>query len=99
MCSIAGAIGCGDATALERMSAIMRHRGPDAHDQVWFPERASGLAHNRLAILDLTEAGAQPMQSPDGRHWLVFNGEIYNYRELRCSLEAEGWAFRSHSDT
>lgn len=99
MCSIAGAIRCGDASVLARMSEVMRHRGPDAHDQVWFPEHGSGLAHNRLAILDLTEAGAQPMSSPDARHWLVFNGEIYNYRELRRRLELDGWTFRSTSDT
>src|SRR5687768_13544988 len=98
MCSIAGMIGCGDAEVLEKMSTIMRHRGPDAHDQVWFAQHHCGLAHNRLSIIDLTSAGAQPMRSDDGRHWIVFNGEIYNYRELRAELEARGCAFRSSSD-
>ncbi|RBP36360.1 asparagine synthase (glutamine-hydrolysing) [Roseimicrobium gellanilyticum] len=92
-------IGCGDAEILERMSAIMRHRGPDAHDQVWFEQHHCGLAHNRLSIIDLSSAGAQPMRSDDGRHWIVFNGEIYNYRELRAELEAKGCVFRSSSDT
>ncbi len=99
MCSIAGIVHLGDADTLRKMSAVMEHRGPDAKSQVWFPEWNIGLAHNRLAILDLTNAGAQPMSSPDGRHWLVFNGEIYNYRELRPRLEQSGWVFRSHSDT
>ncbi len=99
MCAIAGMIGCGDAAILERMSAVMRHRGPDAHDQMWFEQHHSGLAHHRLAILDLSSAGAQPMRSADGRHWIVFNGEIYNYRELRGELEALGHQFRSQSDT
>ncbi len=92
-------IGCGDADTLSSMSAIMRHRGPDAHDQVWFPQHHCGLAHNRLSILDLTSAGAQPMRSDDGRHWIVFNGEIYNYREIRAELEARGCTFHSTSDT
>ncbi len=92
-------IGCGDADTLAKMSAIMRHRGPDAHDQVWFPEHQCGLAHNRLSIIDLTAAGAQPMSTRDGRHWIVFNGEIYNYLELRRELEARGCEFHSTSDT
>lgn len=99
MCSISGLIGCGDAEILEKMSASMRHRGPDAHDQVWFAPHHCGLAHNRLSILDLTSAGAQPMRSDDGRHWIAFNGEIYNYRELRAELESAGCAFHSSSDT
>ncbi len=99
MCAIAGMIGCGDAGTLERMSAVMRHRGPDAHDQIWFEQHHSGLAHNRLAILDLSSAGSQPMKSEDGRHWIVFNGEIYNYRELRRDLESRGHQFRSQCDT
>ncbi len=99
MCSIAGMLGCGDAAALARMSAVLRHRGPDATGAVWFTEHHSGFAHNRLAIIDLTPGGAQPMSSVDGRHWIIFNGEIYNYRELRCDLEAHGHRFRSTSDT
>lgn len=99
MCSIAGMIGCGDPLILARMSAVMRHRGPDGSGEVWIDEHRSGFAHNRLSIIDLTPGGSQPMPSADGRHWIVFNGEIYNYRELRLELEACGHVFRSTSDT
>jgi len=92
-------IGCGDAAALARMSAVLHHRGPDATGAVWFAEHRSGFAHNRLAIIDLTATGAQPMASADRRHWIAFNGEIYNYRELRRELETLGHVFRGSSDT
>lgn len=85
--------------ALRRMSAVMNHRGPDGRGEVWFDHLQAGLAHNRLAIIDLTDAGKQPMQSADGRHWLVFNGEIYNHSVLRRELEMLGHSFRSRSDT
>lgn len=99
MCSLAGLLNCGDATHLQRMSALMHHRGPDASGLQWFPALEAGLAHNRLSIVDLSPLGAQPMASADGRHWLTFNGEIYNHRELRRELEAHGHHFRSSSDT
>lgn len=99
MCSIAGLLNCGSPELLERMSATMRHRGPDGRGSEWFGEMSSGIAHNRLAIIDLTPDGAQPMCSADRRHWITFNGEIYNYRELRHELEALGHSFRTASDT
>lgn len=99
MCSIAGMIGCGDPVILAKMSSVMRHRGPDGSGHVWFDEHRSGFAHNRLSIIDLSPGGSQPMASADGRHWIVYNGEIYNYRELRRELEARGHVFRSMSDT
>jgi asparagine synthase (glutamine-hydrolysing) len=81
------------------MSDAITHRGPDG-EGVWVDEHAGvSLAHRRLAIIDLSPLGAQPMQSPDGRFVIVFNGEIYNYREMRRELEAAGVAFRSTSDT
>jgi asparagine synthase (glutamine-hydrolysing) len=79
------------------MSRAQRHRGPDAGDQV-VKDRAV-LGHRRLAIIDLSDAGRQPMTNEDGSLWIVFNGEIYNYLELRRELVAAGHAFRSQSDT
>lgn len=84
---------------LLRMRDQMTARGPDGAG-LWFSgDRRAGLAHRRLSIIDLSAAGAQPMQSADGRLVIAFNGEIYNHRELRAGLEAEGRRFRSNSDT
>lgn len=81
------------------MTRIQFHRGPDGSG-IWLSENGTvGLCHNRLAILDLSESGAQPMLSLDGRYVVVFNGEIYNHRQLRNELLAEGARFRSNSDT
>ncbi len=103
MCGIAGYIPTprvSEASALEavqRMSARMHTRGPDA-EGVWSSEGVV-LGHRRLAILDLDARANQPMVSADGRYTIVFNGEIYNFSELRRELEAEGVAFRTTSDT
>jgi asparagine synthase (glutamine-hydrolysing) len=84
---------------LQRMLDIQRHRGPDG-EGLWLTEdHYLGLCHNRLAILDLTESGNQPLHSADSRFVIVFNGEIYNYKELRSELELKGVVFRSHTDT
>lgn len=106
MCGIAGIIGRLDPTnraALARMNDAMLHRGPDAHG-IWAStadDRGWGalLAHRRLAILDLSPAGVQPMLDPVTGHVITFNGEIYNYRDLRRRLEAEGQTFQSSGDT
>jgi asparagine synthase (glutamine-hydrolysing) len=77
----------------------MLRRGPDASGE-WFSDNGRiGMGHRRLSIIDLSETGAQPMRSSDGRFSVVFNGEIYNHRELRAILEGLGHSFRSTSDT
>ncbi len=83
----------------EAACAALTHRGPDDEGAWIDPEAGAALAFRRLSIIDLTQDGHQPMISPDGRYVLVFNGEIYNYRDLRRTLEREGIAFRSQSDT
>jgi len=81
------------------MTDSLIHRGPDGGDQ-WFDEQAGvGLGHRRLAIVDLSDAGKQPMWSSTGRYCVIFNGEIYNFLQLRSELEAMGARFRGHSDT
>jgi len=97
MCGIAGYLGDFGAELLPRMNHAQAHRGPDGQG-VWSAGRI-GLAHVRLAILDLSPAGHQPMSDARGRVTLVFNGEIYNYRELRARLEREGATLRGSSDT
>ena len=77
----------------------MVKRGPDGAGLWISSDRRVGLAHRRLAIIDLSEGGAQPMATPDGRLRIVFNGEIYNYRKLRTTLEEKGHRFHSQSDT
>jgi asparagine synthase (glutamine-hydrolysing) len=83
--------------AIERMNGAIAHRGPD--DGGTFVEAGVALGHRRLAIIDLSAAGHQPMANEDGSLQIVFNGEIYNYRDLRPGLERAGHVFRSHSDT
>jgi asparagine synthase (glutamine-hydrolysing) len=106
MCGIAGIIGRTDETnraALQRMNDAMVHRGPDAAGIWCSAPDARGwgalLAHRRLAILDLSPAGVPPMIDPVTGHVITFNGEIYNYLDLRRRLEGEGQQFRSSGDT
>jgi asparagine synthase (glutamine-hydrolysing) len=96
MCGINGFTGS-DPSALRRMHAATKHRGPD--DEGFFEEPGISLAHNRLSIIDLSPGGRQPMSSQDGRYTIVFNGEIYNYRELKSELEKLGEKFHTSSDT
>src|SRR4051812_1785082 len=102
MCGIngfAGDFGPAGAEFLARMNAAVTHRGPDDAGVFIDPTGAAGLGHRRLSILDLSAAGHQPMADPTGRFHLVFNGEIYNYPELRAELERRGHRFRSQTDT
>jgi asparagine synthase (glutamine-hydrolysing) len=100
MCGITGVAGRAAGVApLERMNETLRHRGPDDTGVYWSTDRVVGLAQCRLAIIDLSPGGHQPMHSDDGRTVLILNGEIYNYRELRDELAALGHTFRSTSDT
>lgn len=96
MCGIAGAT-LTDAASLRLVADHLKHRGPDGSG-CWI-ENGVGLAHTRLAIIDLSDGGRQPMLSPCGRWAITYNGEIYNYRELRAELEGEGLRFSSSSDT
>jgi len=102
MCGINGIVGDPDSKALELvglMNEITAHRGPDDSGLLFDPIGRVGFGHQRLAILDLSLAGHQPMSDLGGLIQLVFNGEIYNYRELRTDLELRGHHFRSQSDT
>jgi asparagine synthase (glutamine-hydrolysing) len=101
MCGIAGLIHLDrepvSPAVLQRMTDAVAHRGPDGEGQ-WI-EGEVGIGHRRLAIIDLSPAGHQPMISPDHRFVLTYNGEIYNFRELQAELEAEGYRFRSRCDS
>jgi len=106
MCGIAGLYITRDVSpadsgivngVIAKMTATLAPRGPDAFGHLLcFPV---AFGHRRLSILDLTEAGAQPMRLGENGPAITYNGEVYNFRELRCELEAGGWVFRGHSDT
>ena len=102
MCGISGLVNWGDAESLARMTQVQSHRGPDDFG-LWerhFPDGSYiGLGSRRLAILDLSPDGHMPMSNEDGTVWITYNGEIYNFSDLRRELEAKGHRFRSHTDT
>ena len=102
MCGISGLVNCGDRETLARMTNIQAHRGPDDAG-LWerkFPDGSYiGLGSRRLAILDLSPDGHMPMSNEDGTVWITYNGEIYNFGELRHELEGKGHHFASHTDT
>ncbi len=101
MCGIAGYLNINGQRAskelVKKMTDVISHRGPDGEGQ-WVEDNV-GLGHRRLAIVDLTDAGAQPMISADHRFILTFNGEIYNHKEIKLELERLGYWFRSDSDS
>ena len=102
MCGISGLVNCGDGEALARMTQVQAHRGPD-DSGVWerrFPDGSYiGLGSRRLAILDLSQTGHMPMCNEDRTVWITYNGEVYNFLELRRELEGKGHRFVSHTDT
>jgi asparagine synthase (glutamine-hydrolysing) len=102
MCGISGLGNWGDAETLARMTHVQSHRGPD-DSGLWerrFPGGGYiGLGSRRLAILDLSPDGHMPMSNEDGSVWITYNGEIYNFADLRRDLEGKGHVFRSHTDT
>jgi asparagine synthase (glutamine-hydrolysing) len=102
MCGISGVVNCGDRETLTRMTHVQAHRGPD--DSGMWERKFSdgsyiGLGSRRLAILDLSPLGHMPMANEDRTLWITYNGEIYNFAELRRELEAKGHRFVSHTDT
>ncbi len=105
MCGIAGILNnegverLGLISQLDALAAALKHRGPDDRGTWASASGTAGLAHVRLSILDLSSAGHQPMQTQDGSLHITFNGEIYNFRELRTDLERAGVSFRTQTDT
>lgn len=102
MCGIAGKLYFDSSkhvvsSEVKKMTDAIAHRGPD--DEGVYCSRNVGLGHRRLSIIDLSELGHQPMSDKEGRYWLTFNGEIYNYKSLRKELEQDGVRFRSNTDS
>ena len=97
MCGIFGYVGKIDSDKARLCLDTLTHRGPDGWG-LWSGEGVT-LGHRRLAILDLSENGKQPMSFASDRYWITFNGEIYNFLEIRAELQAKGHSFRSESDT
>jgi asparagine synthase (glutamine-hydrolysing) len=102
MCGIAGIISAvqitgADVDLVNRMNDVQRHRGPD--DEGLYFDKNCALGHRRLSIIELSKDGHQPFSSDDGRFHLIYNGEIYNYIELRDELRQQGWEFRTKTDT
>lgn len=102
MCGICGTVGSHEEASLATMCGLLAHRGPDGEGMRRFDRvdgTATALGHRRLAILDPTPAGAQPMGYGEGRWWITYNGELYNFRELRRELEPRGHRFVTECDT
>jgi asparagine synthase (glutamine-hydrolysing) len=99
MCGICGTAGFADERVIISMTEAIHHRGPDDGGVYVSPDHVVSLGNRRLAILDLSVAGHMPMSNDSGTMWLTYNGEVYNFRELRRDLEARGHRFRSDGDT
>ncbi|MBW3011961.1 asparagine synthetase B, partial [Candidatus Woesearchaeota archaeon] len=96
MCGIAG-FNWDDKKLVMKMAAVQKHRGPD--DSGFYNDKNVSLGHSRLSIIDLSEKGKQPMSNEDGSLLVVYNGEIYNFQEIRNDLEKKGHKFSSKTDT
>ena len=99
MCGVLCFINIGSYDKLKYTLESIKHRGPDDTGIKWYHDSNAGLGHKRLSILDLSSAGHQPMSTEDGNLWITFNGEIYNYLEIKKELLSKGYSFKSHSDT
>ncbi|NMC76722.1 MAG: asparagine synthetase B, partial [Candidatus Methanofastidiosa archaeon] len=100
MCGISGILSFDEKYNREdilKMNKMLSHRGPD--DEGTYFDEFIGFGHRRLSIIDLTKAGHQPMSCESGRYWIIFNGEVYNYLEIREELIKKGYKFNSNSDT
>src|SRR5262245_303819 len=98
MCGICGIVGQADEQLIQSMLAALAHRGPD-DEGVYIAEATDGervgLGHRRLSIIDLSAAGHEPMSDAQGEIWLTYNGEIYNFQDIRRDLEKRGYTFKS----
>src|ERR1700761_4100470 len=102
MCGIAGYISLNNTfteSCLKKATALIQHRGPDAGGFYFSEDNKVGLAHRRLSILDLSTNANQPMFSANGRYCIVYNGEVYNFTELKEQLKDKGASLRTTSDT
>lgn len=103
MCGICGTVGDADEARVRAMTDSIGHRGPDGDGIRCFPARGgrvpAALGHRRLSVIDPTPRGAQPMSYGDARYWITYNGELYNFRELRTELERDGFGFHTDCDT
>ena len=99
MCGYAAFFNFGDRGLLDESTREIAHRGPDFQDIVWFDTNRCGLGHRRLSIIDLSEASNQPFWNDNKTLVIAYNGEIFNYKELRRELIAKGYGFRTESDT
>ena len=102
MCGIAGFISLDHSISTEKLKSAVsciQHRGPDAAGFYFSPDNKIGFGHRRLSIIDLSETANQPMFSADGRYCIVFNGEVYNFKELKSTLADKGQSLKTSSDT